>query len=242
LASEANVPLERVHVVYDGVDLSRHAAPGMLDGLRDRVWHRPLVIGGAGLAENGRALFFATATRIAARHPDAHFVWLEDRDEQNDRGEGRGRLADQPAGLSVTTVPVADDLGPVLSQLAMLCLTGGPESPSLDLVAATMAAARPVVAVDVPGIDELVADGATGAVVPPGDPAALADAAIALLEDRGRLRAAGHAARAYAERALCAERMARATAALYEASLLGRPAPGSALAVAPVSSPADGWP
>ena len=241
LASEANLPLGHVQVVYDGVDLSRHAAPGMLDGLRDRVWHRPLVIGGAGPVDTGPALFFATAARIAARHPDAHFVWLEDRDDQSEAGEGDGRVASVPAGLPVTVVSVAGDPEPVLSQLAMLCLTGGPECPSLGLVPAAMAAARPVVAADVPGIDELIVDGAMGAVVPPGDPAALAEAAMALLEDRSRLRAAGYAARAYAERALGAEGMARATAALYEASLLGQPAPGASLAAGTVSlSPADG--
>ena len=76
-----------------------------------------------------------------------------------------------------------------------------------------------------PGIDELVADGTTGTVVRAGDPRALATAALALLEDRSRLRSAGQAARAHAERALGAAGMARATAAVYEAALLGRPTP-----------------
>jgi glycosyltransferase involved in cell wall biosynthesis len=93
-----------------------------------------------------------------------------------------------------------------------------------------MAAGRPIVATHVPGIDELVADGATGMVVPTGDAEAFSAAALGLLEDRGRLRHAGHAARAHAERAFGAEAMARATAAVYEASLLGQfgPVPGAA--------------
>lgn len=223
VASEAGIPLERVPVVYDGADLTRHAAPGMLDGLRDRVWHRPFVIGGAGSAATGRALFLATAARIAARHPEAQFVWLSDGDDAR-APEPETVL---PNGLVVTVVPIANHLEPVLSQLALLCLTGGPECPSLGLVPAAMAAARPIVAADVPGIDELVDDGSTGAIVPPDDPAALSAAALALLEDRDRLRSAGHAARTRAERVLGAEAMARATAALYEASLLGA-VPGSA--------------
>ena len=220
LAAEVDVPLEHVRVVYDGVDLTRHAAPGMLDGLRERVWHRPLLIGGAGCAETGRPLFFATAAHIAARHPEAHFVWLED-----DSRDGGGRPSEGPAGLPLTIVPIGSDPDAVLSQLAMLCLAGGPTCPALDLVPTAMAAARPIVAMQVPGIDELVADGATGVVVPAGDGEAFAAAALGLLEDRGRLRHAGHAARAHAERAFGAEGMARATAAVYEASLLGQPAP-----------------
>jgi glycosyltransferase involved in cell wall biosynthesis len=222
MATDAALPMARVRVVYDGVDLSRSAAPGMLDGLRDRVWHRPLLIGGAGPEDTGRALFFAAAERVAARHPGAQFVWLQD-----GVGTGAGRVA-PPAGLPVTVVPVADDPEPVLRQLAILCLAGAPECPSLDLVPAAMAASRPVVAAHVPGIDELITDGATGAVVPPGDPAALADATLDLLEDRGRLRHAGHAARAYAERVLDAAAMGRATAALYDASLLGHISAGAA--------------
>src|SRR6185369_10263974 len=135
---------------------------------------------------------------IAARHPEAHFVWLED----DTRADGGGPPSGGPAGLPLTIVPIGSDPDAVLSQLAMLCLAGGPTCPALDLVPTAMAASRPIVAMQVPGIDELVADGATGVVVPAGDGEAFAAAALGLLADRGRLRHAGHAARAYAERAL----------------------------------------
>lgn len=225
LAAESELPADRVHVVYDGADLGRSAAPGMLDGLRDRVWHRPLVIGGAGESEAGRPLFFATAARIAARHPEAHFVWLEDRDDCGADGAHAVRPVELPTGVPMTIVPAGADPTPVLRQVVMLCLAGAPERPALDLVPATMAAARPIVAMRVPGIEELVVDGTTGRIVPAGDPAACADAALGLLEDRGRLRSAGQAARLHAERALGVDDMARATVAVYEASLLGRPGP-----------------
>jgi len=214
IAADAALSAERVHVVYDGVDLSSHAAPGIFDGLRDRVWHRPLVVGGAGSAESGRAGFVAAAVRIAARHPEAEFVWLAD-------GDSVEPPAAEADAVAVMTVPLADDVAPVLGQLALLCFAGAEACPALDLVPAAMAAARPVVAAAAPGVDELVSDGTTGAVVPVGDADAMAAAALALLEDRGRLRTTGHAARAYAERALGADTMARTTAALYEASLLG---------------------
>jgi glycosyltransferase involved in cell wall biosynthesis len=232
VAADADVPLERVQVVYDGVDLARHHAPGMLDGLRERVRHRPLVIGGAGSADPGRRLFHAVAARIAARHPDAHFVWLED-------GADRSGVAtvDLPNGSTVRVVAIDEDPVPVLSQLALVCLAGA----AVDLVPAVMAAARPIVASGVPGIDELVTDGATGIVAPAGDPGAFATAALGLLEDRGRLRSFGQAARAEAERLLGADGMARATAAVYEAALLGRPNPGAAFGARMASAaPEDG--
>jgi glycosyltransferase involved in cell wall biosynthesis len=139
-------------------------------------------------------------------------VWLA---EGNDVGAG-----ELPSNLPVTIVPTGDVALPVLSELALLCLADGPECPSLGLASAAMAAGRPVVAARVPGMDELVDDGATGAVVP-ADPDALAAAALGLLENRGRLRTLGQAARTRAERVLGVDGMARAIAALYEASILG---------------------
>ncbi len=62
-----------------------------------------------------------------------------------------------------------------------------------------MASARPVVASKVGGIPDLVEDGVTGLLVPPGDPAALADALNNLLLDPGRLNEMSHAARLRAE-------------------------------------------
>ena len=59
-----------------------------------------------------------------------------------------------------------------------------------------MAAGVPVIATDVPGIRDVVRDGVTGLLVPPGDPAALAAAVARLSADptlRHRLTTAARA-------------------------------------------------
>jgi hypothetical protein len=229
VAAESHVPLEHVQVVYDGVELSGHRAPSMLDGLRERVWHRPLVIGGAGDADHGRAALLRGARNgssraIPARTSSGSTTTTAPRRRRHRR---TCRSASRPS----PTIPC-----PCCASSPCSALRRRPTCPALDLVPAALAAGRPVIAAGVPGIDELVTDGATGAVVPAGDPDALAAAAFAFLEDRGRLRTAGHAARAHAEQALGADTMARATAAVYEATLLGQPAPGPALAAAAVAA------
>jgi glycosyltransferase involved in cell wall biosynthesis len=71
----------------------------------------------------------------------------------------------------------------------------------LPLVALEAAwAARPVVGTDVPGLNEAVAHGVTGVLVPSEDPDALAAAVVGLLDDAERRRDLGRAARERAER------------------------------------------
>jgi glycosyltransferase involved in cell wall biosynthesis len=73
------------------------------------------------------------------------------------------------------------------------------------------------VASDLPALAELVEDGATGLLVPPGDDAALADALAGLLTDPGRRQRLGEAGREWALRTRTWQRNADTYAAVYAA-------------------------
>jgi len=80
-----------------------------------------------------------------------------------------------------------------------------------------MAHAKPVVATPVGGTAELVADGETGLLVPPRDPARLAEAISKLVADpelRGRL---GRAGRERVEREFSESAMTRRVLEVYDA-------------------------
>jgi glycosyltransferase involved in cell wall biosynthesis len=79
-----------------------------------------------------------------------------------------------------------------------------------------MATGRPVVSTAISGIPELVRDGVTGLVVPPDDPAALADAIARLAADPALRARLGAAARALVERQHDQRRNARRVIALLE--------------------------
>jgi phosphatidyl-myo-inositol alpha-mannosyltransferase len=83
------------------------------------------------------------------------------------------------------------------------------------ILAEAFACATPVVASDIAGY-RAVMTGETGVLVPPGDPAALADALVSLLGDEPRRRALGAAARVLAEERYSWERIARRLLEIYQ--------------------------
>ncbi|CAN5762239.1 glycosyltransferase family 4 protein [soil metagenome] len=84
-----------------------------------------------------------------------------------------------------------------------------------------LACGVPVVATSVGGVPEVVDDGATGLLVEPGRPEALAEALEALLRDPDRRRAMGKEGRRVAAERFDVETMVRATEAVY-AEVLAR--------------------
>jgi glycosyltransferase involved in cell wall biosynthesis len=91
--------------------------------------------------------------------------------------------------------------------------------PAVVLEAA--AAGCPIVATAVGGIPEIVEDGTSARLVPPGRPDALAEAVLDLLRDPSRARCLGEAARARVQRFTLARTVSE-TAALYDRLLAGR--------------------
>jgi len=81
------------------------------------------------------------------------------------------------------------------------------------------AASKPVVASRVTGLEEIVLEGETGHLVPPGDAWALSDALRSLLSAPTHARAMGEAGRARAYSLFTVERMVADYAALYEEML-----------------------
>jgi sugar transferase (PEP-CTERM/EpsH1 system associated) len=110
------------------------------------------------------------------------------------------------------------DAEAVLAAADVFVLSSRSEGLSNTILEA-MASGLPVVATRVGGADEMVEDGATGMLVPPGNPEALAAAIAALIGDADLRRRLGRAARARAERDFSLEGMLRGYETLYVESL-----------------------
>src|SRR5262249_28267990 len=114
----------------------------------------------------------------------------------------------------VTFLGPVSDVPALLARAALFVLPSRTEGISLTLLEA-MARGLPVVATRVGGNPEGVADGETGLLVPPADPASLSAAVLSLLRDPQRGRCMGQAGRRRAERHFEVGRMVARYEGLY---------------------------
>ena len=208
------VPRQRIRVVYEGVP-DRAAPAGGRDALEALG-----VPAGAPVVGNVAALtghkdhgtLLHAAALVKARRPDVWFVIVGE-------GERRGELEEQARALAlqdrVVFAGFRDDVDRLLAAFTVFCLSSHMEGLGTSLLDA-MALARPIVATSAGGIPEAVEEGVTGRVVPPRDPAALADALLEVLADDARRSAMGTAGRRRYERHFTADHMVEETLAVYE--------------------------
>jgi glycosyltransferase involved in cell wall biosynthesis len=141
-------------------------------------------------------------------------------------GEGpeRERLAAKAASLGVAErvrwFGHRDDVPSLLAAADLFVLPSLNEGLPLAAMEA-MLAGVPIVATDAGGTGEIVRDGVTGLLVPPGDPRALSESIRALLSDRAHAARLAAAGRELIERDHSVSAMVAATSRLYD-ELLAR--------------------
>jgi len=186
-AVAARLPGLHAHVVYCPVELDVAQAPAPWE-----VDERP-VVGFVGRIEprKGPLDLVQAAPLIRAALPGVRIVIVGD-----DPYDSAPQYAAQVrASADVEHVPWVPDGAAVMRHLDVLVAPSRQE-PFGTVLAEAMAAGTPVVATRVGGLAEVVADGVTGRLVAPGEPAELAAAVLEVLADRERM---GAAARAHAQ-------------------------------------------
>lgn len=106
------------------------------------------------------------------------------------------------------------DMVPVYAGLDLLALSSDNEGTPVALIEG-MAAGVPVVATAVGGVPDVVRDGTTGRLVPPGDPEAMRRAWRSAFEEKETTKRMSTVARREVEERFGCERMLSAMAALY---------------------------
>lgn len=215
-------------VVHNGVDLATFAAGPADPAVRRELGGGPgpLVVLPAAFRDfKGIPVALRAWPAVRERVPDAVLALVG-----GGELEPELRVAAAAAGLApdaVVFAGVRTDMPAVFraADLVLLPSTHGENLPTVLIEAA--GSGRAVVASRIGGVPDIVADGETGLLVPAGQPAALADAVVALLEDparRGRFQTAA-VRRAHA--LFSAESWLRRLVPIYRAAIDRRPAPAA---------------
>lgn len=210
----------KITVIRNGVDLTKFA--GKRDGrLRQELGiapDSPLVAVLSRLNEvKGIDYFLEAAALVARRFDNARFLVIGDAHNEYDcayRRDLERYAAWLGIGDRVIFTGFRLDVPEVLSEVAVSVLPSHSEGlPNAALE--SMAAGVPVTATNVGGSPEAVVDGVTGFLVPPRDPAALAEAICRLLGNRQMALSFGEAGRRRVEEHFSIKRMVRETEELY---------------------------
>ena len=201
---------ESTHVIYNGVELMPEPTEGQE---RSRV--RFVSVGRLAPPKDFRTLILAAASFDPAQ---AEFVVLGGGPERRELEDEIGRLEIEDR------VVLAGEVADVQARLRdadVFVLSSRSEGLPISVLEA-MSAGLPVVASDVGGLKELVEQGISGTLVPPGDPKELARSLAELLDDPGRRRREGAAGRRRVVASFSIDACRAAHSALYAQLLSAR--------------------
>jgi len=234
LAARADDPA-KVRLVYHGLDLSRFPATPPTEGARDgRDPDQPvrLISVGRAVEKKGYDVLLDALARLPAglHWRLTHIGGGELRDHLRARADqlglaGRIDWQGPQAQADVLAAYRASDLFVLASRVA----ADGDRDGLPNVLMEAQSQGLACLATEVSAIPELIRDGATGRLVPPGDPDALAAALAELIRDPGRRQALGQAGAARVRAAFAAEAQIDALADLLRGPA-GRHVPADAAA------------
>jgi glycosyltransferase involved in cell wall biosynthesis len=209
-----------VTLIYNGIDLERYDQQLPCCTLREEYGlppEGPMVGVVARLeAEKGHPTLLDAWPHVLAEFPTATLLIIGE-------GSRREALEAQAAGLGIASSVIftgrRDDVPAVTKALDIAVLPSYREAQGLTILEA-LALSRPVVASNVGGIPEMISDGVTGLLVPPHEPATLAEAVARLLRDHPLADTLGRAGHDLVHERFCVQLMARAVETIYDEAVL----------------------
>ena len=227
LLGRVRVPESKMRLIVNGIDLDRHPVrPGGRERLPREGFSHPdrFVIGAVGRLDpvkdqaNLLRAFAHLNRRLARGREILRLVLIGDGPERDEIG----RLAEELGVADQLWITGwRDDVPRLLRGLDLMVNPSLAEGTPLAILEA-MAVGLPVVATRVGGVPDLVAEGETGTLAPPGDPEALAWAMAGYLLDPANVARHGAAGRRRAERLFDLRRMVADYAELFEGRLAAK--------------------
>lgn len=215
LESQHQAPGDRILTIPNAVDVDAFARRRGADDLR-ADWGVPadaplLGVMGRLHPQKGHRFLIDAMPHVWEAFPEAILAIVGAGPEE---GRLRRLASERGSDGRVVFVGASREPARVLASLDIAVLPSLYEGMPFVAIEA-LAAGVPLVATDIDGTNEVVSHGATGVLVPPAQPDALADALIGLLADPDRRKALAAAGYEHARRAHDAREMVRRTFAVY---------------------------
>lgn len=221
LVGGRGIPAGRVRVVHYGIDPSRFLVPHPDARARWGLPDSPVVAAiGRLTLHKGFATLIDAWRQVHARLPEAVLV-IAGWDVGGYRRELETQVAANGLDSNVRLLGFVDDVPELLAACDVFVLPSTSEGFG-QVVIEAMASAKPVVVSRIPPLTEIVIDGETGLLVPPGTPNALSVALISLFEAGARAAQLGAHGRARVLAEFSAEHMAEQTMAVYAQVMASR--------------------
>jgi starch synthase len=219
LTAYPDIPAERIHVIRNGIDTTEYAPdPGteVLERFGVDLARPYVIFVGRITRQKGVPVLLRAASGLV---PEAQLVLCAGAADTPELLAEVTELVDglQASRSGVLWIPEMlprPELVQLLTHATVFAIPSLYEPLGIVNLEA-MACATAVVGSRTGGIPEVVADGETGLLVPPGEPEPLAEALNALLRDPDRARAMGQAGRKRAVAEFGWQSIAAQTAALY---------------------------
>lgn len=231
---QAGIPTEKIHIIYNGVDLSEFTCdiPKTNVLRRDFEPLGDLLVGIVGRIEpfKGQKEFLQAAVEVLKVRQDVTFFLIGA--SHAELGQGTyleeiqhfiwsaktlfSQFFEHDIAKYIVFTGFRTDIPDVMASLDLLV-----SASAGTVMIEAMAAGIPVVATNIASASEVIADGVTGVLVPHSDIHAMAEAILCLLNDPNMRRQMGQAGRKRAEEQFSHTRNVQLTQAVYD-SLLHR--------------------
>ena len=178
----AGVPARKIVAVPAGVETARFHPGVSADRIRKELGLDGPVVGIVAMfrASKGHAVFLEAAREVRRIRPETRFLIVGD-------GVGRGdieqRIRQLGLGEVVTLTGFRRDVPELMAAMDCVVLPSLRSEATSQVIPQALALGKSVVASAVGGIPEIIRNGVTGRLVPPGDANALARAILSVLED-----------------------------------------------------------
>ncbi len=221
LLVEAGVDPARIVSIPTGIDLERYR-PGERERARAELGlpRDAKIVGIVATLRSWKGHGHLLEAFAALARRDARLAIVGDGPQ---REALERRAADLGISASVTFAGNQADVVPWLQALDLFCLPSYANEGVPQALMQAMACALPVVTTSVGSIDEIVADGVEGVIVPPSDPPRLRAALASLLDDDTRRRSLGERGLARARERFGEARMVEAMLKVFREATAGAP-------------------